>query len=361
VYVNVTTEIPDAGGSYAIFEIYPGTFNISSNTLSINQSMLVEGNNRIDIADVPSLYYPRTYYQAINLSINSTLKAYLPSKASSIVQAAFSVQNQFEQTLSGATINIQKIIGGNYATIGSYYTDATGLITAYLIENDPYRLYVTYGALANYYSISYAQAQTYIIYLTQSTNVTYNGTYSDIYESISPLIIRYNSSLVSQNYNFTYTIYSNQSQLSLYGMILKCNGTVVYQANVTIRPAGGQLFHVYDVVGCSNITMDYYFQKGSELIWKSVAYPISLGSGYGLYAAMQYLAGGVGLGAAGQMFVFVLLAILVGSVFMLSPEGAAFAQLTIGGMFVAFGIIPWGLYIVMTTAVVALMFMKRRL
>jgi hypothetical protein len=361
IEVNVTAQANlDGFVDYLyLFEVYPGTFNLTGRMLTINSSWLDAGSNRIDISDEENLYYGRTYYATIGTNI--TLNAYLPPKTESIVQSIFVVMNQYGNYISGASLAVQKLISSNYTNIAQMETDSTGSASVYLIENDPYRVVVTYGSSTQYYTFN-ALAQTYPIVINASLEVNFTDTFDDISMYYTPQFIAYNSSLTSYDQDFSFTISSNKSALTSYGVTVVCNGTTSLNVTNQTTASGGTINITEDIAGCENITMSIYFEKNGEVWWKDIFYKVSKQYSYGLRAALELFQGNFSNDV--KIFILIIALMLVGSALVgFHPEAATLANIIVLGIFVYMDAPAYtltGFMVVIAAANMALLMIKRR-
>jgi hypothetical protein len=269
--------------------------------------------------------------------------------------------------VTGADINVQKQISGSYVTIASGVSDDSGTASFYLLENNPYRLVITYNSNLYYYSFN-ALAQTYMVTLNETLSMNFTSLFDDIYLAIGPSQIAYNGSEATHNETFTMLIVSNTSSLTMYGLQVVCNGTTTLNAtNVTGSASGGTIEIDRDIAGCDNVTMSYYFLKsGYDLWWGDRFYQISRGTGYGLYQALRLVQGG--FDPPMQIFIFVVCLIVIASALAaFGPEGSIAATLISFGIFVymdleyaATSIGLSGIFVVIAAANIALIAVKRR-
>jgi len=342
--------------NWYIYEVYLKEVDYIGNYFFINNSILTNGTNMIYVDDANQNYWTRTY--VLNISdTNQSLDAYLISRTSNYVYSTITVVSTSGQGVSGAEVSIQKLVGGSYVPVSQFVTDDAGSGSAYLLLGMPYRLAVTYGGVTYYASIT-AQSG-YNFPLNETIEVNFTSMFDGITFNVTPSYIYYNTSLTTYDVDFEFEIYSNKTMLDLYGMNLYCNGSSVHEQNVS-SSFGGQLTHTYDVVGCDNITLNYYFQKnGFGLYWNSIDYGPSQQYPYGLAEAIQRLADEYETSTL-NFFVIIILIVVAGALMIISPEVAALTSILVMGAMTYFELLSANLFILISISIFSIMLIKRR-
>ena len=124
--------------------------------------------------------------------------------------------------------------------------------------------------------------------------------------------------------------------------------------------SGGKLTYNFNVIGCDNITMQYYFTRDGFAEWSSNTtwYPKESYS-YGLWQAFKMATENMSQSMINFVAIMIIVFVAAGLA-IFSPELAAIGELIIGGIFVAAGWLNVYMFILLTTLVFSILLIKRR-
>ena len=223
-----------------------GNVTISNST---NSSSFVNIQNLINsTASLPTgtititisntTYYPRTYYLTINESNITSLNAYLLEQSAFSLLVRFHLLSQSQAAVSGATVTVQKLIGGAWVEVAQMNSDATGTAAFFLDVRTTYQVTVT---AAGYSTGSFSltpSLQDYYVTLSSVSGVSLPMLFTNLSVEFEPVI--FNATPDVQAVSLA-VIDANNSVVNQTLGLWFTNGTLIYSQTVTGSPAGANI------------------------------------------------------------------------------------------------------------------------
>ncbi|UCD07245.1 MAG: carboxypeptidase regulatory-like domain-containing protein, partial [Candidatus Aenigmatarchaeota archaeon] len=363
VRINFSSYAPGAGKTLDLNLYVNELFieeQINDTTLVVSQIDLIDGTNAIFIDDAEGQYRQREYVVEVNASDrNQNLIAYLMRTTEDPATVLFTVTNTFGNPLPGVNVNVEKIIGSAYTTVTEGLTDDIGSFQIILVNNDPYRATMTLAGFNTRVVNFRAQTREISVIMNQTVTLDLVTPFQDIWLLINPQTISYNSSQSYHNITFNYTINSSSDLLIEYGFALYCNNTLV-NSTVDTSSTGGSVSVLYNVIGCSNVSMTYNFTKNDSTFYENtiIWYPI-IQQMFGLNEALARMAQEYDTSTLNFLIVIIFI-VVAGALTVISPEIAGLAWLPIGGMFVYYGMLSFTFYALIAMTLFSVLLIKRR-
>lgn len=230
---------------------YTDTFNNLSGTSTLYNFSLLPLGSGLLLQLNSSGYYPRQYLVTLDAFSITQLNAYLPVQNAFTGLVRFHIQGITQNNIQGASVVIQRATGGNWFSVGSELSDATGTASFYMDSSQQYRIVVTFGSATGTLTI-FPTNTDYIITLTGTTgNYTYtfqNTTLSFFptqfttdaqyvlfgcnFGSGSGALVNFSVDLYGSNNSLNYSsVYSNLISGSVNGGTIQVNKSTINYTN----------------------------------------------------------------------------------------------------------------------------------
>lgn len=179
-----------------------------TNPLVLDTDQLPTGNDCSIIINLTG-YDTRTFYMDINDNTAYTLNAYLVSNTTT-EDYVFRVIDESDNSVSGAEINIRRVINGSYENVTIAITDGNGYCTVSLVEEANYLCIISKSGFTTAYKDFYAitidyEADRYNTFKIFHTTPDYNN--SDIWSQI----ITFNGYMSDTSFYVNYTDSNNDT------------------------------------------------------------------------------------------------------------------------------------------------------
>ena len=181
------------------------------------------------------------------------------------------VIDPYGQTLEGALISMQQLIGGVYTTIAQETTDITGSSLFYLRIGTNYKANIDKTGYSSQSATITPTSDPYTVTLKLSPILTYN--YTIPLECLSLYQITPTTAYLSPGaYNFTLKVNSPDGELNNFGVYFNSSENV----DINTMPTGSTARLEMNFSNVSeSITMNYYFKcSGYPIYWENVTFLI---------------------------------------------------------------------------------------
>lgn len=207
--VSINAQLQFSGSTYSYEKVLNGS----------NDLYLLFGDDIYSVKVISAGYATRNYVVNMANGTAQTLYIYmLPTNDSSLI--GINVRSLTDDIITGASVNIYKVVNSTQVPITSDLTDGTGYVAFYLVEGDKYNLIIT----ANTYNIyptnltPYAINSPYYFKLAPSSSFQFKTLGDYVKYWYSPTNVSINAS--SQVFSFTtYSITGSVTYTNL-----TCNG-----------------------------------------------------------------------------------------------------------------------------------------
>lgn len=318
--------------------------------IGTSASMIIEENTNYYPAfiDLSQAYLAGSQFQILML----------PKAATDISLITFFPQDELGNALPNVSISLFKKIGADYWLVSAKRSDVTGSVPFYLQFGYPYRLIVSatgYTTITTDYSPSTLTNVVIRLGRTGGGNVTlpnFEAVFNDVYYSLTP------SSYYNVNWTLVnYTVFSNSSSLSYYGMYVVhyWNNTVttVFNSTVFISPSGGSLTYNASAVGSYTVNIFFKHNNFTEFAPMARSFVVVNASTGGSLAQQQLATGFI----SGWAFYFVAIVVSMlagGYALRFAPEAAGAVSLLVLWGFTY--LYPWGVIVTLGTVGVTILY-----
>lgn len=264
------------------------------NPLFIPYSQLPSGVNIITFRNTS--YYVNTYVATISAFSVVQLGAYLLNITNPYaLSVTFYVRTNTGSAITGATVQIQQLIGGNFVTVGSGLTDGTGGITFFMDRSLVYNVVASYQSLSTSISNFVPASNQYIIYLGGNPS-NYTPSFANFTFDYNPKQFQISNLSNLIGFNCSY-IDSNGATL-YWGLLLYAsnnsgsNYSLIYSTNVTNSATGGTAPVFVNVTNYTQIVMTCFWKRSIDLSENDFNYTYQTSnydSTLGIFGALQNL------------------------------------------------------------------------
>lgn len=353
------------------------TFNLTISNATTSQTWMNQtnfskmwneipyGQITIAITEYNGNYITRYYYTVMNENTAVQLNAYL-LKTSEGMYVRFNVKDYSDNNIANALVTIQKQYTSAWVAIAQRYTDESGVATHFLNPNNEYRIKVERINYATAYVTVVPSNTDYRIYLS-ATNAT--TSYQTIYANLTLYFLPETNVLnISNAENISFVITDPEGLLSIFGLRIWYNYTIVFDQNITTSPNGGTItatINTSNYSGALRVMAESYFKKSGYAqqnltkwygITTTTSGLLSLARAFGRLASMTNF---------NMQPIFAILALVL----TVAAAGFVAAQTTIGGGAVAIALLgifsylnflPWIAFVATGMLVGALIFLRGR-